>query len=101
MEVSAEAYNGLGIVGGVKMSLYDDILLLEEFAKCEFVKGNDIVDLFIDRFKLAHDQLRDAEKYICQGLGMNQERPLTGTKYDTPRMLPDDHYYNTKEAVPF
>lgn len=96
MEVSAEAYIGLGIVGAVRNSLYSDILWLEKIAK-----NNDCIDLFIDSFKNSHDQLRDAEKYICKGLGMNEERTLAGTKYDTPRMLPDDHYYNTKEDIPF
>ena len=91
MEVS-KLCKALATVSAIRESLYQHILWLEKVFPDSF---------FIDGFKYHHDKLREAEADLCKGLGWKIERLSAGTKYDTPQMLPDDHYLNSKEAVPF
>ena len=94
-------YDALGTIARARSSLADGIRWVErEFQihvkpELEWVYAGDV-----DKLKYVHDTLREAEELLCKGLELKRERLLAGTKYDTPRMLPDDHYYNTKEDIP-
>lgn len=93
-------YDALGTIAHARSSLADEIKWIErEFQihvkpELEWLYASNI-----DGLKHVHDQIREAEELLCKGLGLKVKRLSEGTKFDTPRMLPEDHWYNKKEDV--
>ena len=87
-------YDALATIASTRQSLYRHILWIEKFIPDSALFVGDI-----DCLKHDHDCIREAEELLCKGLGLKCERLTAGTEFDTPRMLPDDHWFNTKEDI--